>query len=133
TLRKTYPGRRGRPAAQALGGVSFSVDEGAFFTLLGPSGCGKTTTLHCIAGLETPDSGRIVMAGRPVFDGATGAVVPANRRELGMVFQSYAIWPHMTVYDNVAFPLMHGRNRGPSGDVRAEVMRALDMVQLAHL
>lgn len=133
SLQKTYPGRHGRPAAQALGGVSFTVREGEFFTLLGPSGCGKTTTLQCIAGLETPDSGSIRMSGETVFDGTSGALVAANRRELGMVFQSYAIWPHMSVFDNVAFPLQHGRRRTAAAEIRREVMRVLEMVQLGHL
>ncbi|WP_417587316.1 ABC transporter ATP-binding protein [Pararhodobacter oceanensis] len=132
-LQKTYPGRHGRPAVTALGGVSFQVAEGTFYTLLGPSGCGKTTTLQCIAGLEVPDSGAIRMDGQVVFDGASNLVVPANRRGLGMVFQSYAIWPHMSVFDNVAFPLQYGRRRPPSAEIRRDVLRALEMVELGHL
>src|SRR6516225_10927588 len=84
----------------AVRGVSFEVPRGAFFTLLGPSGCGKTTTLRCIAGLERPDAGRIVMDGVVLADPGAGAFVPAYRRDIGMVFQSYAIWPHMNVLQN---------------------------------
>ncbi len=93
--------------AQA-GGVreaSFELPAGTFFTLLGPSGCGKTTTLRCIAGLERPDAGRIAIEDRVLFDHDGGIAVPMNFRGIGMVFQSYAIWPHMTVFENVAFPL----------------------------
>ncbi|WP_173934693.1 ABC transporter ATP-binding protein [Chelativorans sp. Marseille-P2723] len=133
SLLKTYPGRGGRAATKALDGVSFTVKEGDFFTLLGPSGCGKTTTLQCIAGLEAPDDGTIRMGSEVVFGSRGGAFVPANRRGLGMVFQSYAIWPHMSVFDNVAFPLVFGGVRMAAASVKAEVMRALEMVQLGHL
>ncbi|MGE0417010.1 MAG: ABC transporter ATP-binding protein [Acetobacteraceae bacterium] len=118
-------------AFHALRGVSITVEQGQFFTLLGPSGCGKTTALHCIAGLETPDAGEIELAGETVFSGSRNVDVPTHRRDLGIVFQSYAIWPHMTVYENVAFPLRHGHRRG--GDVHGRVMRALALVKLDHL
>ena len=95
----------------AVDDVSIDIHQNEFFALLGPSGCGKTTTLQCIAGLENPGGGRILMGGAPVFDAASGQAVPAHRRDLGMVFQSYAIWPHMNVFDNVAFPLRVGRRR----------------------
>ena len=88
---------------QVLKGVSFAVEEGKLLTLLGPSGCGKSTTLKCIAGLDSPDAGEIWIGGHKVV--GPGIYVPASRRNLGMVFQSYALWPHMTVHDNVAFPL----------------------------
>jgi iron(III) transport system ATP-binding protein len=133
SLTKTYPSRESGRPEPALKGVSFTVNEGEFFTLLGPSGCGKTTTLQCIAGLEEPDSGTIAINGRTVFSAADGISVAANRRGLGMVFQSYAIWPHMTVYDNVAFPLVHGGTRRPAADVRKRVINALEMVELGHL
>ncbi|HWX09676.1 MAG TPA: ATP-binding cassette domain-containing protein, partial [Gaiellaceae bacterium] len=82
---------------RALDGVSFAVPEGSLFTLLGASGSGKTTTLRTIAGLERPDAGRIEIDDIVVFDGSRALFVPPNKRDLGMVFQSYAIWPHMTV------------------------------------
>ncbi len=118
---------------RVLDGVSFAVAPGEFFTLLGPSGCGKTTTLQCIAGLENPGGGRILMGGAPVFDAASGQAVPAHQRDLGMVFQSYAIWPHMTVFDNVAFPLLHGPRPCPKAEIAPRVHQALERVQLAHL
>ncbi len=103
-LRKSFPGNTKERVA-AVRDVSLTVSAGRLFTLLGPSGCGKTTTLRCIAGLEHPDSGRLTIGDVTVFDGGGGKLVPAYRRAIGMVFQSYAIWPHMTVYENVEFPL----------------------------
>src|SRR4030088_246230 len=94
----------GRPA---IDGVSFSVPAGEIVVLLGPSGCGKTTTLRCVAGLEHPTSGEISIAGRVVSAPARGILVPPRLRDLGMVFQSYAVWPHMTVRQNVIYPLKH--------------------------
>lgn len=132
-LVKSYPGQHGQDGVQALRDVSFKVDEGSIFTLLGPSGCGKTTTLQCIAGLENPDTGIIRMGDSTVYSSRENLLVPANRRELGMVFQSYAIWPHMTVFDNVAFPLVYGVKRTPSHEVRPRVLQALEMVELGHL
>ena len=110
----------------AVRGVSFTVGAGEHVTLLGQSGCGKTTTLRAIAGLERPTSGEIRIGGAPVF--APGVNVPAERRGLSMVFQSYAIWPHMTVFDNVAYGL-RVRKR-PDTEVRTRVSEALDLVQL---
>jgi ABC-type Fe3+/spermidine/putrescine transport system ATPase subunit len=89
----------------AVDGIDLQVADGEMVTLLGPSGCGKTTTLRMIAGLEVPDAGAIGIGDMPVFDGARSLNVSPERRNLGMVFQSYAIWPHMTVYQNVAYPL----------------------------
>jgi iron(III) transport system ATP-binding protein len=117
----------------AVNDVSFTVQKGQFYTLLGPSGCGKTTTLRCVAGLERPDSGEIRVDGQPVSSSNKDIWVPPNRRSIGMVFQSYAIWPHMSVFENVAFPLRYGTNKVPSGEVRSRVQKALDMVQLGHL
>src|SRR3954447_23288607 len=115
-LVKSFAGEKARGAKKnentavfAVHDVSFEVKEGELFTLLGPSGCGKTTTLRSIAGLEKPDGGTIAVGDRVMFSaggsGARSVNLPANQRGLGMVFQSYAIWPHMTVFDNVAFPL----------------------------
>src|SRR5215470_10659360 len=89
----------------AVRGVTFSVGAGEHVTLLGPSGCGKTTTLRAIAGLERPSEGEIRIGSAAVFSSAERVNVPAERRGLSMVFQSYAIWPHMTVFDNVAYGL----------------------------
>ena len=115
--------------ATVINAISFDVADGEFVTLLGPSGCGKTTTLRCIAGLDTPDGGEIAINGRVVSDAAAGVFVPPHRRDLGMVFQSYAIWPHLSVAQNVAFPLtVRGeRNTGPAVDW------ALGVVGMAHL
>ncbi len=108
-LHKTF--QAGQTEVHAIDGISLNVEAGKLLTLLGPSGCGKTTTLRCLAGLERPDRGRIVIDGRVVFDSEQGIFVPPSERALGMVFQSYAIWPHMTVFENVAFPLRVARDR----------------------
>ena len=120
---------------RAVDGVSIEVAAGEVFTLLGPSGCGKTTTLRCIAGLERAEEGEIALAGRVVFSAGRGLSVPAHERGLGVVFQSYAIWPHMSVYENVAFPLSAApRRRRPSRTaIRERVERLLDSVRLLAL
>jgi iron(III) transport system ATP-binding protein len=118
---------------EAVRGLSLNVEHGQFYTLLGPSGCGKTSTLRCIAGLETPTSGFIEIDSTVVYASASHTLVPPHRRNIGMVFQSYAIWPHMTVFDNVAFPLVHGARKQPRKIVEEKVMRALSLVQLEHL
>jgi len=128
-LRKSYFMSEG--AVPAVQGISFDIDEGVFLTLLGPSGCGKTTTLRCVAGLETPDSGEIYIGNEPVFLDGKGILVPPFRRGVGMVFQSYAIWPHMTVFENVAFPLVHGGFKAPKAQVKERVRKALELVGLA--
>jgi iron(III) transport system ATP-binding protein len=111
--------------------ASFALDPGTFFTLLGPSGCGKTTTLRCIAGLETPDEGSISVDGRTLFDARSRVNVPVEQRAVGMVFQSYAIWPHMTVAENVAFPLTVSKHRRYSrAEIEEAVKRALAIVDL---
>jgi iron(III) transport system ATP-binding protein len=122
----------------AVDDVSFEVQQGEMFTLLGPSGCGKTTTLRSIAGLERPDSGRISVGGRVLFhagSGTPGVNVPANERGLGMVFQSYAIWPHMTVFDNVGFPLQVRKRaeRPNKAEIADRVGRVLEVMELGHL
>ena len=89
----------------ALANVDLNIPSDRIFTLLGPSGCGKTTLLRCIVGLEMPDAGEIAIGDKVVFSAEKGIYVPPEKRGLGMVFQTYAIWPHMNVFDNVAYPL----------------------------
>jgi ABC-type Fe3+/spermidine/putrescine transport system ATPase subunit len=113
----------------AVDRASLDVTRGEVFTLLGPSGCGKTTTLRLVAGLERPDTGEITLRGRVVASVPRRVFVAPNRRNLGMVFQSYAIWPHMTVFDNVAYPLTL-RRLGRAA-IRERVTRVLDLVGLA--
>jgi iron(III) transport system ATP-binding protein len=136
-LTKTFPPARGERIGRvfAVHELSLEVEAGELFTLLGPSGCGKTTTLRSIAGLESPDSGEIVLAGRTLFSSSEKVRVPANERGLGMVFQSYAIWPHMNVFKNVAFPLqvLPRKQRPSRKELRARVERALAAVQLDEL
>jgi ABC-type Fe3+/spermidine/putrescine transport system ATPase subunit len=112
----------------AVDGVSFTVARGEHVTLLGPSGCGKTTTLRAIAGLEQPASGAIRIDGQAMYSSAEGRDVPAERRGVSMVFQSYAVWPHMSVFDNVAYGLKV--RKLPSAEIRDKVARALDLVQM---
>ncbi|MQA60335.1 MAG: ATP-binding cassette domain-containing protein [Actinophytocola sp.] len=146
-LVKTFDGERRKRARSngkeeaaatkifAVNDVSFEVGEGELFTLLGPSGCGKTTTLRAIAGLEKPDAGHIAVGERVLFSSKPGEKtvnVPANSRGLGMVFQSYAIWPHMTVFNNVAFPLqvMKRGERPAKREISERVMRVLETMEL---
>jgi iron(III) transport system ATP-binding protein len=125
-LNKTFVAN-GREVA-AFRDINLQVQDGEFLVLLGPSGSGKTTLLRCVAGLETPDSGKILLNGRLVFSGDGGVCVPPEERELGMVFQSYAIWPHMTVYENVALPLRRGCAKIPKEQVADRVRNALTQV-----
>jgi iron(III) transport system ATP-binding protein len=127
-----YPGERGQ-AIRAAQDVSFEVPQGKLFTLLGPSGCGKTTTLRSIAGLEKPRLGEISVAGEVLYSSARDLFVPPNQRGLGMVFQSYAIWPHMTVFENAAFPLRVGRKKLSGNDLKQRVMRVLKVVALEEM
>jgi iron(III) transport system ATP-binding protein len=126
-LIKSFETMDGR--TEALRGVSFEVDGGEFYTLLGPSGCGKSTTLRCIAGLERPDSGAILIGDQVVADAKV--FQPPDKRPIGMVFQSYAIWPHMTVFKNVAFPLK--QQRVPKRERENLVMQALALVKMEEL
>jgi ABC-type Fe3+/spermidine/putrescine transport system ATPase subunit len=115
----------------AVRGVDLAVAPGEFVTLLGPSGCGKTTTLRCVAGLERPDGGDIRIDGKVVASAERGIHLNPEDRNIGMVFQSYAVWPHMTVFDNAAYGLRV--RRAPSNVVRERTMRALELVGLSHL
>ena len=123
-LWKTYPGG----ANPAVKNLSLEVMDGEILTLLGPSGCGKTTTLRMVAGLETPDAGDIFFGDEAVVMTSRRLNLPPNKRNVGMVFQSYAIWPHMTVAENVAFPLK--ARRFPKKEINERVQRALDLVGL---
>jgi iron(III) transport system ATP-binding protein len=130
-LRMTYHAAKAKQ--QAVRGVSLDVPEGAFYTLLGPSGCGKTTTLRCVAGLERPDEGEITIGDEAVFSSARNVFVPPHERNIGMVFQSYAIWPHMSVFENIAFPLRYKKPKPSAAEMRERVMRALSLVRLDGL
>ena len=112
----------------ALASVDLNIPSDRIFTLLGPSGCGKTTLLRCIVGLEMPDAGEIAIGDKVVFSAEKGIYVPPEKRELGMVFQTYAIWPHMNVFDNVAYPLQ--TRKEPKEEIRRKVERTLHFVQL---
>jgi len=125
--------RSGDNAHPAVNGISLQARQGSFYTLLGPSGCGKTSLLRCVAGLEQPDEGEIAIGGETVYSSQRNIFVPPHRRRIGMVFQSYAIWPHMSVFENVAFPLRHRRPRPGKAEIRERVLAALALVKLAGL
>src|SRR3989442_6990626 len=124
-LRKTFGG------VVAVDDLSFTARAGEFLTLLGPSGCGKTTTLRLIAGLERPDRGEVYVGSRLLSSATARVFIPPERRGMGMVFQSYAIWPHMTVFENVAFPLQELRR--PRTEIREQVLAILETVGLGRL
>lgn len=131
SLKKHFKSSHG--IVEALRGISLDVAKGEFCVLLGPSGCGKTTTLRSVAGLERPDEGEIEIDGIVVNSPDARTYVPTEKRDIGMVFQSYAIWPHMNVFKNVAFPLTQGQKRFPKQIVAEKVRRALSLVQLTGL
>src|ERR671937_985328 len=115
-LTKQFAVANGR--VTALTGVDLDVAEGELFVIVGASGSGKTTLLRCVAGLEVPEAGEIRIHGQAVFSDKPPAWVPPQRRGFGMVFQSYAVWPHLTVYENVALPLTDGAQRITKSDVQ---------------
>lgn len=127
--------RKGHTSVLAVDNVTFEAAEGDFLTLLGPSGCGKTTSLRSIAGLERPDAGRITLGGATIFSSDDRTNVPASERDIGMVFQSYAIWPHMNVFKNVAFPLeVNKRQRKLSrAEIRKRVLQALEVTAMTSV
>jgi ABC-type Fe3+/spermidine/putrescine transport system ATPase subunit len=116
---------------RAVDDLSFTIQRGEVFTLLGPSGCGKSTTLRIVAGLEHPEEGELFLTGKTIVSARKGLYLPPERRNMGMVFQSYAIWPHFTVFENIAFPLR--LRKMTSGELRRRVEEALDIVGLAGL
>ena len=121
----------GKPPTRVIEGLDLHVEEGEFLVLLGPSGCGKTTTLRCLAGLEAPTAGRISLGGQTVFDDARRLNLSPDKRSIGMVFQSYALWPHMTVAKNIAYPL---RARGMKQRIgEGWVEEAARLVDCEHL
>ncbi|WP_104046017.1 ABC transporter ATP-binding protein [Arthrobacter sp. ZGTC412] len=124
-LRKDFGGNT------VLHEVSFTIKDGEFFTLLGPSGCGKSTTLSCLAGLEQPTSGSIAVGNTVLVDDSSNKFVPPEERNLGMVFQSYALWPHMTLAENLAMPL--NIRKVPKAEQKTLIHDALDKVGLVHL
>src|SRR5213592_595265 len=113
---------------RALDDVGFTVREGELFTLLGPSGCGKSTTLMSIAGFQTPEAGRIAVGDETFFDASRRLSVAAEQRNIGIVFQSYAVWPHMTVFENLAFPLKVRKLK--RGAIRSRVLEVLELVEM---
>ena len=115
----------------AVRDFSVTVADGEFVTFLGPSGCGKTTTLRLIAGFLSPTAGRVTIGERVVTDVERGIFVPPEQRGVGMVFQSYAVWPHMTVFNNVAYPLKI--KKLPKAEIRRRVGEALALVKMAEL
>jgi len=119
----------------AVDDLSIDINDGEMLVLLGPSGCGKTTTMRCIVGLETPSYGTIRIGDQTVFDSEQNISIPANKRNVGMVFQSYAIWPHMTVAENVSYPLKmrQRKHRSNKGEIRERMERALETVGLQGL
>ncbi len=130
-LAKEFAAGGGRVAA--IKDLHLEVSEGEFFVIVGASGSGKTTLLRAVAGLEVPDRGTIAIGGRVVSSDAPPAWIPSQQRKLGMVFQSYAVWPHLTVYQNVALPLTDGTHRVRRGEVEKRVREALRLVQLEPL
>jgi iron(III) transport system ATP-binding protein len=121
----------GRTQAVAIDDLDLHVEPGEFLVLLGPSGCGKTTTLRCIAGLESADTGRIAFGDRAVFDATARIDVPPNKRNIGMVFQTYALWPHMRVRDNIGYPLR--ARRVPKATAREWIAAVAELVDCSEL
>ena len=126
-LSKTYPGNQ----QKAVDGLSLEVADGEVFTLLGPSGCGKSTTLRMVAGLEEPDQGSIHFGGKAVVLTDQGLSLPPDKRNVGMVFQSYAIWPHMTVEENVSFPL--SARKVARAKIKPRVSEVLELVGMTGM
>jgi iron(III) transport system ATP-binding protein len=131
-LAKSFPLADAR-TVPAVDGIGFEVAGAQCFALLGPSGCGKTTALRCVAGLEQPDRGTVEIGGTIVSDAARGIFVPTHERRIGMVFQSYAIWPHLDVFENVAYPLRVARPPPRAAEIEARVMEVLALVGMQDM
>ncbi|MFL6799847.1 MAG: ABC transporter ATP-binding protein [Xanthobacteraceae bacterium] len=130
-LAKTFSAADGQ--IKAVNGVSFAVGRAQCYALLGPSGCGKTTVLRCVAGLEQPEQGAVRIGSQIVSDLSRGLFVPVHERSIGMVFQSYAIWPHLDVFANIAYPLEIARPRLARAQIKKRVMDVLALVGLEAL
>jgi len=129
-LRRVFRSQHGDGVA--LDNVDLHVPKGEFCVLLGPSGSGKTTLLRCVAGLERPDAGQVTLGDTIVYSSADGVFESPEDRNLGMVFQSYAIWPHLTVFENVALPLRRGNRRLPKKEIKERVRSTLELVGMAE-
>ncbi|MCI2266476.1 ABC transporter ATP-binding protein [Sediminivirga luteola] len=134
-LSKSFRRRSGAGTIKPIDDITLSIQDGEFLVLLGPSGCGKTTLLRSIAGLERPDEGSISIDGTTVYDSGRGIFLPPNRRPISMIFQSYALWPHMTIFKNVAYPLRSRKSTRRLGhaEIAARVEQALAKVGLVGL
>ncbi|HEY4134860.1 MAG TPA: ABC transporter ATP-binding protein [Alphaproteobacteria bacterium] len=130
-LKKEFPTKEG--VVGALRELDLDVQDKEFFVLLGPSGSGKSTLLRCVAGIETPTGGELYINDQLMYSKDKRVSVLPEDRGLGMVFQSYAVWPHLTVFQNVALPLTHGRRKIPRSQVKDRVMHALSLVQMEKL
>jgi iron(III) transport system ATP-binding protein len=133
-FRQSSSAPKGATAVTAADGVSITVKAGELLVLLGPSGCGKTTLLRCVAGLEKPDDGEISVQGNTVYSGRRGIFLAPEKRNLGMMFQSYALWPHMNVIENITYPLKrrHSVPRGQVAGLAEQQLAALDLNGLGH-
>ena len=132
-ITKSWPRAGGKKGERTVGvdNLNLTIKDRGFITLLGPSGCGKTTTLRMIAGLETPTSGKITIGGKVVFDSEKGINISPDKRNVGFLFQNYALWPHMTVYKNIAFGLENMKWK--KEDIKARVTELLAMLKIDEL
>lgn len=126
-INKTFPGSK----IKAVDNLNLHIPQGSFVSLLGPSGCGKTTTLRMLTGLETPDDGIIRLGDKMIYNGETKEVVPTEKRGMGLVFQSYALWPHMTIRENISFGLE--MQKCPKGEIADKIDRIVDLLRINGL
>lgn len=130
-IKKQYPAINGQQSVFAVEDFSLTINDGEFVSFLGPSGCGKTTTLRMIAGLEKNTHGKIFLGNDLVSDPQNNFFLPPEKRHVGMVFQSYAVWPHMNVFDNVAYPLKI--QKIPKAEIQEKVLKMLEIVEMQGL